>query len=341
MDDAVLICGFGAFGRLHAQGWRLSEPDVRLLVCDPDAGARAAAASMGIAPGDIAATPDGLIGMAGVVDIVAPPALHMPLARVALAAGKPVLIEKPAVLSVAEADELAGLSGDVPVQIGHVLRSHPLVERARALLAEGAIGRLVRLDGESSGWKRMRADSGRIANDGVHLLDLMRHFAGAAINGVDLHEVRALSPDIADDLRITLGFAGGIGGTLRLGILVAGPREDGFMPGALTEKRLTLIGDAGNLALDFNAGTLRHARVTYTRQGNVFAVTRGAVVQETAIGITPASLLARSFAMFRAAVAGTGPVMCNVAEGAQEMARVMQALTPTPRPLRAIEGAVS
>ncbi|WP_226781540.1 Gfo/Idh/MocA family protein [Oceaniglobus trochenteri] len=339
MGDAVLICGFGAFGRLHADGWRLAEPGLRLMVSDPDAGARAAALSMGIAQGDVAATPEPLIERAALVDIVAPPAQHMPLARIALAAGKPVLIEKPAVETVAEADELARLAGDLPVQIGHVLRAHPLVARARALLAEGAIGRLLRLEGESAGWKRMRADSGLIANDGVHLLDLMRHCAGGAITGVDLHEVRALSPDIADDLRITLSLAGGISATLRLGILVAGAREDGFMPGALTEKRLTLIGDAGNLALDFNAGTLRHARVNYARQGDVFAVTPGAVVQEMAIGITPATLLARSFAMFRAAMAGRGPVLCNIAEGAREMARVMQALTPTQRPLRPIEGA--
>lgn len=344
MDDAVLICGFGAFGRLHAEGWRRAWPGVRLLICDPDAGARRAAAAMGIAPGDTAAGPDALIGAAGVVDIVAPPAQHLPLARIALAALKPVLIEKPAVVSVAEARELAALAGAMPVQIGHVLRCHPLVVRARALLAEGAIGRLLRIEGDFSGWKRMRADCGLIANDGVHFLDLMRHFAGAAIAAVDLHEVRALAPGIADDIRITLAFAQGISGSLRLGILVAGTQEDGFVPGALTEKRLTLIGEAGNIALDFNAGTLRHARVRYARRGDVFAVIPGAVVQETVLGVSPASLLARSFAMFRAAVAGTGPVMCDVAEGAQEIARVLHALAvATPHPLRPVEveGAVA
>lgn len=341
MDDAVLICGFGAFGQVHAEGWRRAVPGVRLLACDPDAGARAVAASMGLATDDIAAGPEDLIEAAGIVDIVAPPELHMPLARLALAAGKPVLIEKPAVASVAEAEDLARLARDVPVQIGHVLRCHPLALRARAMLAEGAIGRLLRLEGDFSGWKRMRADSGLIGNDGVHFLDLMRHFAGSPIIGVDLHETHVLSPGIADDLRITLGFSGGISGSLRLGVLVAGGREDGFVPGALTEKRLVLIGDAGNLSLDFNAGTLRHARVTYARRGDGFAVTPGRVMQETALGVTPASLLARSFTIFRAALRGEGPVMCDVAEGAQEIARVIQALVPTPRPLRPIEGVVS
>ncbi|TNF19751.1 MAG: Gfo/Idh/MocA family oxidoreductase [Rhodobacteraceae bacterium] len=339
MDDAVLICGFGAFGRLHAEAWRRARPGVRLLVSDPDPGARAAALAMGVAPGDIAAEPEAMLAVAGLVDIVAPPAQHMPLARVALAAGKPLLIEKPAVSSVAEADELARLAGDVPVQIGHVLRCHPLVARARTLLAEGAIGALKRIEGDFSGWKRMRADSGLIGNDGVHFLDLMRYFTGTPITGVDLQEVRALDPEIADELRLTLGFAGGISGSLRLGVLVAGSREDGFVPGALTEKRLVLIGDGGNLALDFNAGTLRHAEVTYARHGAGFAVTPGAIREEAVLGVTPVALLARSFTLFRAALAGEGPVMCDLAQGAQEIARVLRALTPTPRRLRAIEGA--
>lgn len=338
---SVLICGFGAFGRQHVEAWRRLDPDIRLSIADPSPDARAAAQAAGIAAEDCAAEVDKLIGSADIVDIVAPPEHHFPIAERTLGAGKPVLIEKPAVRTVAEARALCKLSGRAPVQIGLVLRCHPLMLRAQSLLSAGAIGRLLRCEGDFSGWKRMRSDSSLIENDGVHFLDLVRVFAGGPIRATELRATQSITQDISDDLRIELDFEGGITGELRLGVLAGGAYEDGFVPGALTTKRLTLIGEAGNLTLDFNAGTLRHARVEYVPADGRLDVRPGAITQESVLGITPVSLLARSFEMFLGAVDGGGPVMCDAAQGALELAQVAAALSrpAAPRRLQSIEEA--
>src|ERR1051326_2430266 len=59
------------------------------------------------------------------VSIVVPPAMHLPIARAALNAGKHVICEKPTALNVAEAEELVALSKAHPQQIAiidHELR---------------------------------------------------------------------------------------------------------------------------------------------------------------------------------------------------------------------------
>lgn len=323
---SVLICGFGAFGMLHAKVWRDYDPSVRLMVSDPSEAARGMAIASGVEPALVAEEPTSLMRQAAVVDVVAPPAYHLPLALQALSLGKPVLLEKPAVRSLGEAQTLVQAARTVPVQVGLVLRCHPLVRRACELLETGAIGKLLLMEGDFSGWKRMRADSSLIENDGVHFIDLMRHFAGAPVSAVDAAFARHLDPAVVDDIRIDLAFGNGIEGRLRLGVLAGGLSEDGFVPGALTSKSLRLVGTAGNLVLDFNANRLFHGTVEYRRSPGGFDVVPQGLTSEAAIGATPVFLLARSFAIFGAALDGGGPVMCDPHEGALEMARVIEGL---------------
>lgn len=68
------------------------------------------------------------------VSIVVPPALHLPIARAALNAGKHVICEKPTALNVAEAEELAAIAKAHPNQIAiidHELRFLPSFRAAR------------------------------------------------------------------------------------------------------------------------------------------------------------------------------------------------------------------
>lgn len=335
---SVLICGFGAFGRLHAQGWRLCAPNVRLYVADPSDAGRQRALQAGISADRIGTDAAPMIDRADIVDIVAPPALHLPLALMGLRAGKPVMVEKPAVLDVAEAETLLSEAGALPVQIGMVLRSHPLVARLQELLAAGAIGRLVLIEANSSGWKRMRADSSLLENDGVHILDLMRLLAGSAARSADARASAHLKEGIVDDIHITIGFAAGLTGRLHLGVLACGNAEDPFVPGAVTTKTIRLIGTEGNLFLDFNANELTHARVRYEPSAGGYDIEVGATAAERVVGITPAALLARSFRRFLDAVNTGSPVMCDIREGALEMARLLEAIEKAqrrevPRPL--------
>lgn len=322
----VLICGFGLFGDLHAKAWRLVDPETTLLVADPSAQARERALRAGVAPDDIATAPDALLGRADLVDIVAPPAFHLPLALKAIEAGKPVMIEKPAVRSVEEARVLMRAATATPVQVGLVLRAHPLVETARAMLDEGAIGELLAMEGDFSGWKRMRADSSLVENDGVHFLDLMRLFAGARAKSTSARAWRLLDRAVVDDLTIELAYENDIRGRLRLGVLSAGGVEDAFVAGALTTKTLRLMGKKGNILIDFNRNRLVHAGVQYERSEGGFAVTPTGTTTHSVLGATPEALLARSFRLFLDALINSGPVMCGLREGAFELATTMAAI---------------
>ncbi|WP_048648844.1 Gfo/Idh/MocA family protein [Nitratireductor soli] len=325
-DRTVLLCGFGAFGAQHAAAWQRTKAAPKLLISDPDPAAQAKARALGFA--EVADTPDVFLDRADMVDIVTPPRLHLPVALEALRRKKHVFIEKPAVVSLDEARLLIAAveAAGSAVQIGFVLRCHPLTIRARQLLADNAVGRLLSVEGDFSGWKRMRADSTVIENDGVHFLDLMRHLAGVPIRAVEARAVALLGAEKADDIRIDLTFADGVAGHLRLGVLACGEVEDGFMPGAVTTKRLRLIGERGNIVVDFNRNTLTHAQVVYEASAGGWNVVPGAMTSEQVIGITPPSLLAKSFDIFMAAAADGGPTLCPADEGALEMARLLEGI---------------
>lgn len=326
MAESVLICGFGAFGELHARAWRRLDPDIVLMVADPSEQALARAGQLGIAKDNLASDPVYLMERADIVDIVAPPAFHLPLALQALSAAKPVMIEKPAVKTVEEARHLLDASGSLPVQVGLVLRAHPLVMEAARLLDTGEIGDLIAIDGDFSGWKRMRADSSLVENDGVHFLDLMRRFTGSPLVEIEARSWSLLDDTVEDDIVIETGFANRVKGRLRLGVLAAGEIEDSFVPGAVTNKRLTLIGRAGNIAIDFNRNRLTLSKVTYARSTGGHDVKPQALTTQTALGATPEALLSRSFSLFLDAVRTGAPVMCDVREGALELAATLAAI---------------
>lgn len=325
---SVLLCGYGAFGSLHAAAWRQVLPAGSLFVAEPNAAARARAHAEGIPPLFIGEAVESFLSRVDIVDIVAPPAVHLPLAVKALAHGRSIIIEKPAVLTETEAIELLARAGEAgtPGQVGFVLRAHPLTLRAQKLLDEGAVGRLVAVEGDFCGWKRMRADSSVLENDGVHFLDLMRLFVGAPAVGVEVRARRRLGGKEVDDLRIEVAFETGVEGYLRLGIMAGGETEDPFAPGAATTKRLRLIGDSGNIVLDFNTGKLFHGSAAYKPGARGWDVTVERLAWEHVSGASPVALLAASFERFVGAVRGHGEPLCNLSEGALEIARLLDAI---------------
>ena len=114
-----------------------------------------------------------------------------PIARAAIAAGKHVLVEKPAGISVAQIDELITLSArnGVQVRVGYNHRFHPALQKARELVDAGALGPLMFIRGRYGHGGRVgydrewRADpslsgGGELIDQGVHLIDLAGWFLG-------------------------------------------------------------------------------------------------------------------------------------------------------------------
>jgi len=78
------------------------------------------------------------------VHIATPNDTHYTLARMALEAGKDVLVEKPMTLSSREAYDLVDLaaSSELVLHVGHIFRFNSAVRAAREILNRGAIGKV-------------------------------------------------------------------------------------------------------------------------------------------------------------------------------------------------------
>jgi predicted dehydrogenase len=114
-----------------------------------------------------------------------------PLSLAAVRAGKHVLVEKPAARRARELMPLVEAvdSARVTVKVGFNHRFHPALRQARSLFEEGAVGPLLSIrarygHGGRLGYEReWRADpeiagGGELLDQGVHLIDLARWFAG-------------------------------------------------------------------------------------------------------------------------------------------------------------------
>jgi predicted dehydrogenase len=128
------------------------------------------------------------------VDAVIVAVINSALAEVsaaAIRAGKHVLVEKPAGVSVAQIDELLALSKKrgVCVRVGFNHRFHPAFVKAREIFESGLLGELMFVrarygHGGRVGYdKEWRADpklsgGGELIDQGIHLIDLARWFLG-------------------------------------------------------------------------------------------------------------------------------------------------------------------
>ena len=123
-----------------------------------------------------------------------PTNLHVEGALHCIARGIPVLVEKPMAATAAEAAEIANASvaSGVPVLVGHHRRHNPIIQKAAALIKEGAIGDVRVAQStcwfykpddyfETAPW-RTRRGAGPISVNLVHDIDLIRHLCGEIVS---------------------------------------------------------------------------------------------------------------------------------------------------------------
>lgn len=118
-----------------------------------------------------------------------------PVARLAIQAGKHVLLEKPGAISVGELEELEKLAvlNNVAVRVGYNHRYHPAILKAVEIFGSGVLGPLMFLRGRYGQGGRVgydrewRADrnlsgGGELIDQGVHLIDLAGLFLGEFVS---------------------------------------------------------------------------------------------------------------------------------------------------------------
>jgi len=173
-------------GNVHARHYRRMR-DVELFFYDPDEGQAETFVQrhqVGAAP-----SPEDLIARCDLIDLCLPTPLHLRYGLAALAAGKPVLIEKPIAncledgVKLVEAADKAG----VPLMPGHVIRFFREYSTGNRMVKRGDVGmpaavRVRRGGGAPKGlnaWFMDHSKSGGILIDlGIHDFDWLRWTLG-------------------------------------------------------------------------------------------------------------------------------------------------------------------
>jgi len=140
------------------------------------------------------------------VAIVTPNHLHLPVARASLAAGLPVMSDKPATATYEEAVELerAVATTGLPYGLTHTYAGYALVREARAICASGQLGKIrkiaveylqgwltnpIEMTGQKqAAWRSDPAQSGLggcIGDIGVHAFHLTEYVTGLKVVGLN------------------------------------------------------------------------------------------------------------------------------------------------------------
>ncbi|SJZ95834.1 Gfo/Idh/MocA family protein [Consotaella salsifontis] len=139
------IIGPGAIARRFAADMRFSATGTVAAVASR-APERAGAFAVTLGPDVAHGSVDAVLARNDIdaVYVATPSASHASLACAALAAGKPVLVEKPVATSVADAERIAGAAADAKLLVMEAmwLRFTPGIVKAKAMIDAGAIGKL-------------------------------------------------------------------------------------------------------------------------------------------------------------------------------------------------------
>jgi predicted dehydrogenase len=231
----IVVVGAGLIGQAHIKRV-LEEPEAELAgIVDPSPQSREQASALGVAwTPDIEtmlaqAKPDGVV-------IATPNQLHAPGGMAAVNSGVPVLMEKPVAdtvdtaLQLVEAAEKAG----VPILVGHHRRHSPLVQRAKAIVTSGRIGRITAVNGlrwflkpkdyfeGRNAWRR-EPGGGVVLINLIHVVDDLRNICGdvVKIQGAESNAARGFG--VEDTAAVILHFRNGALGTLSISDSAAAP----------------------------------------------------------------------------------------------------------------------
>lgn len=233
---SIAVAGAGVIGRAHIAVIAQSSQCRLSAIVDPSEAAQALAQTHGVpwfATLDellATASPDGVI-------LATPNAMHVPQALQCIAAGVPVLVEKPIAHTVADAQKLvqATQTHSAKVLIGHHRAHSPIMREAKAVIDEGRLGQLVSVMGSAMFYKpddyftqapwRHEVGGGPVLINLIHEIHNLRMLCGEII------EVQAMTSNVVrgfaveDTASITFRFASGVLASFMLSDTAASARS--------------------------------------------------------------------------------------------------------------------
>jgi predicted dehydrogenase len=194
------VIGTGFMGRVHTEAIRrLGNVEVAAIADATEDLARNFAQQVGVdrSTGDyrtLLVDPE-----IEAVHVCTPNALHHPISRDFMVAGKHVLCEKPLTVSAAEARDLVDVAKATGVAncLNHNLRCYPVVQHIRRLRENGDLGEILVVQGTYSqdwllydtdwNWRIVAKENGplRVMGDiGSHWMDMLQHLTGLRITSL-------------------------------------------------------------------------------------------------------------------------------------------------------------
>ena len=194
------VFGTGFMGRVHTEGIRrLGNVEVAAIAASSEEKAKKFGDEVGVArtTGDYRT----LLGDPEIdaVHVCTPNALHFPMAKDALNAGKHVLCEKPLAISVEQGRELVELAKAKGLAncTFHNLRFYPMVQQIRRMRETGELGEIYAVQGTYSqdwlyydtdwNWRIDQDSNGKsraMADIGSHWCDMIEHVTGLRISSL-------------------------------------------------------------------------------------------------------------------------------------------------------------
>lgn len=215
----LAVAGAGAWGRNHIRTLA-NLPGVRLaFVIEPNDERRELARELAPQAAFVSEAEEALADarLDGLV-VASPTPTHVPLATLALNAGKHVLCEKPL---APDADQAWALVRHARrrqrlLSIGHLLLYHPAVERLKRLISTDRLGQMHYLVAQRTNLGRIRTDEGTLTSLGPHDVSVMVHLLGTWPISVAAHGAAYLQPKWEDVVFLVLRFPGGVLGHVHL-----------------------------------------------------------------------------------------------------------------------------
>jgi len=208
----VAVIGAGAWGKNHIRVF--SElPNARLkYICDTDP-SKLASVRKAYPQSSTIETLQPLLqdpGVKGVV-IASSAVSHYSLARELLMADKDILVEKPMALNSEDAAELLEIAEKRKriLMVGHLLLYHPVVDRLKAMITSGEIGKIYYLYTQRVNLGMIRQDENALLSFAPHDLSVILYLMDEEPVVVSAHGESYIQKEIEDVVFLSLRFADG------------------------------------------------------------------------------------------------------------------------------------
>ncbi|NUP74457.1 MAG: Gfo/Idh/MocA family oxidoreductase [Sinomonas sp.] len=226
----IAVAGSGLIGQEHIRRIAENPGTVNAALCaivDPAPAAAEVATRYGVPLFSrleelfAAERPDGVI-------LATPNRFHVSGGLECVAAGVPVLVEKPIAETADDAERLvaAADAAGVPLLVGHHRRHSPLLAEAARIIGEGVVGDIVAVVGTAlfrkpddyfdAGPWRAQPGGGPILINMIHEADDLRALCGEIVRVQATASNAARGFEVEDTAAITLTFANGALGTFML-----------------------------------------------------------------------------------------------------------------------------